>query len=93
MAEADFQNIFGSQIAEGEIGAEWRTKYKKLFKEPATQKQDVGSVATVAKMPVKRSRLANVSMFLKDPTSDDTVRDKKLAVVSDKKQSLKILDV
>lgn len=32
MTQADFQAIFGSQIAEGQIGADWRTRYTKLFK-------------------------------------------------------------
>lgn len=27
----EFANIFGSQIAEGEISSDWATKYSKLF--------------------------------------------------------------
>ena len=34
MSESDFKNIFGSQIAEGQIGADWATKYKGLFTKP-----------------------------------------------------------
>lgn len=34
MSESDFKNIFGSQIAEGEIGAHWATKYQSLFTQP-----------------------------------------------------------
>ena len=34
MEESDFKNIFGSQIAEGEIGADRATKYQSLFKQP-----------------------------------------------------------
>lgn len=28
---ADFADIFGSQIAEGEISSDWATKYKNIF--------------------------------------------------------------
>jgi hypothetical protein len=27
----EFSNIFGSQIAEGEISSDWATKYSKIF--------------------------------------------------------------
>lgn len=46
MEESDFKNIFGSQIAEGEISADWRTKYKGIIKQPPNVNQGLQQTAT-----------------------------------------------
>lgn len=79
---ADFADIFGSQIAEGEISADWKTKYKGIFT-PAPRAEDTMKYEAISKKYSDyRTRQEQSVLQNSRQVVDKKIKPKMLAIVS-----------